>query len=630
MRILLVDDDEALMETLAQALIKQRYAVDIAADGATAQEFLDLFAYDLIVLDMLLPDIEGTALCQQLRRQGLDCPILMLTAQDASPDKVRALDAGADDYVIKPFDFQELCARMRALLRRNSQTATATLHWGAVSLSPDTFEVFYRAQQLHLTPKEYALLELLLRHPDRVYSLDAIIENLWSFEDPPSEDAVRTHVKGLRQKLKAGGAPKDLIETVYGVGYRLKPLDDESGDESDDDSAPPESLEQMPTRSDIATALATAWNQSSGEMHQRLSALDAAAAAIAEGAISPELRRAGHTQAHKLAGSLGCFGLPEGSRLARELEQLLQSEAPLTAAHCARFTQAVAQLRSLIEQKPGPSSTAFEETSGPAVDWLWLVGAPEAIAQDITAAAQAVELQSTRLPHCSSARERLQHQIPGAIALWLDETNFGEALLLLSALRRACSRTSPWQPPIPTEPELSRATVETLPALVLTEIQDFQQRLQLVQQGTARILSTVASPQAVVEAVQQVRRTVRPNASILVVDDDDHVLKLLQMALIAWGLQVTTLNAPEQLFQVLEAVHPDLLVLDIEMPGANGLEICQVLRADERWWQLPILFLTVHGETEVEQQAYSVGADDFVHKATMVQELPVRILNRLK
>ena len=130
----------------------------------------------------------------------------------------------ADDYVVKPFNFDELCARIRALLRRDSHVSTSDLHWGDLTLKPDTFEVFYSEHQLHTTPKEYALLELFLRHPHQVFSLDAIIEDIWSFEDPPSGDVVRTHIKGLRQKLKAGGAPKNFIETVYGLGYRLKAI----------------------------------------------------------------------------------------------------------------------------------------------------------------------------------------------------------------------------------------------------------------------------------------------------------------------------------------------------------------------------------------------------------------------
>ena len=165
MRLLLIDDDEALMETLAERLIKQRYAVDIATTGEMAQEFLDLFTYDLIVLDMMLPDIDGISLCQTLRHHDINCPLMMLTARDNSQDKVQALDAGADDYVLKPFDFEELCARIRALLRRDSQGAVSALQWGELTVYPETFEVWYDEHQLHTTPKEYALLELFLRHP---------------------------------------------------------------------------------------------------------------------------------------------------------------------------------------------------------------------------------------------------------------------------------------------------------------------------------------------------------------------------------------------------------------------------------------------------------------------------------
>ena len=230
MRILLVDDDAALMDILAERLIKQRYVVDVAADGKRAEEWASLFAYDVIVLDMGLPDIGGILLCQRLRKQKVVCPILMLTAKDASATKVKALNAGADDYVVKPFDFEELFARIRALGRRESTTLKAALQQGDLRIDPNTFEVFYRDRPLRMTPKEYALLELFLHHPNQVFSLDAIIDNLWSFEDLPSGDAVRTHVKGLRQKLKVGGAPKDLIETAYGLGYRLREIQPEAAE----------------------------------------------------------------------------------------------------------------------------------------------------------------------------------------------------------------------------------------------------------------------------------------------------------------------------------------------------------------------------------------------------------------
>jgi DNA-binding response OmpR family regulator/HPt (histidine-containing phosphotransfer) domain-containing protein len=346
MRILLVDDDETLMETLAESLIRQRYAVDMATNGETAQEFLALFPYDLIVLDRSLPDAEGISLCQRFRQQGITAPILMLTARDDSADKVQALDAGADDYVVKPFDFEELCARIRALLRRDSHQAKPELNWGHLSLNPVTFEVFYGDHQLHTTPKEYALLELFLRHPTQVFSLDTIIEDIWSFEDPPSGDAVRTHIKGLRQKLKAGGAPKSLIETVYGVGYRLHPLEPEAtlG------KPPSESDIRQPTPAEMVTSVAQAWETHQGTMQERLSVLEATAAAIDGGQLSTDLQQAGCSQAHKLAGSLGCYGFKEGSRIARELEQLLQRSAPLDDQQVDQIFQLVRRLRQNLSE----------------------------------------------------------------------------------------------------------------------------------------------------------------------------------------------------------------------------------------------------------------------------------------
>jgi DNA-binding response OmpR family regulator len=148
----------------------------------------------------------------------------MITARDTSTDKVLGLDAGADDYMVKPLDFPELLARIRALLRRGSAISSPILEWGDLHLDPATYEVSYHDNTLRLTPKEYKLLELLLRNGRRILSRNTIIERLWSFENPPEEGTVKTHIKSLRKKLKIVGAPTNLIETVHGIGYRLKEL----------------------------------------------------------------------------------------------------------------------------------------------------------------------------------------------------------------------------------------------------------------------------------------------------------------------------------------------------------------------------------------------------------------------
>lgn len=224
MRILLVEDNLRLAEALLEALTDQSYTVDPAYDGESAWEKARAIPYDLILLDVMLPKLDGISLCQRLRSCGYQLPILMLTARDTSTDKVKGLDAGADDYVVKPFDLQELLARVRALLRRGSCTQTSVLVWGGLSLNASTYEVYYLDMPIQLTPKEFSLLELLLSNGRRVLSRGVIIDKLWSSENSPEEDTVKAHIKSLRHKLKLVSAPEDFIETVHGIGYRLKQI----------------------------------------------------------------------------------------------------------------------------------------------------------------------------------------------------------------------------------------------------------------------------------------------------------------------------------------------------------------------------------------------------------------------
>ncbi|MEQ9238533.1 response regulator transcription factor [Coleofasciculus sp. E2-BRE-01] len=224
MRILLVEDDIYLAEALAEALAIQRYAVDTVSDGEAAWVQVNTLDYDLILLDMMLPKLDGIHLCKRLRSNGYQMPVLMITARDTSTDKVIGLDAGADDYMVKPLDIPELLARIRALLRRGQTVSPPILEWGQLRLDPGTYEVCYGDQTLRLTPKEYGLLELLICNGRQIMSRSAIIEHVWSIDNPPKEDTIKVHVKSLRSKLRAVGAPEDLIETVHGLGYRLKSL----------------------------------------------------------------------------------------------------------------------------------------------------------------------------------------------------------------------------------------------------------------------------------------------------------------------------------------------------------------------------------------------------------------------
>ena len=222
MRILVVEDNERIAQTLADVLEDQHYIVDIALDGEVGWQQAEAFNYDLILLDIMLPKLDGIKLCQRLRTSGYGGPILILTARDTSADKIVGLDTGADDYMVKPFDVNELTARVRALLRRGSTGRQPMLSWGELKLDPSTFAVTYADQTINLTPKEYQLLELFLRHRQRTFNQTELLDRLWKFEDTPNEEVVRAHIKRLRHKLTAVGAPKDLIQTMHGLGYRLK------------------------------------------------------------------------------------------------------------------------------------------------------------------------------------------------------------------------------------------------------------------------------------------------------------------------------------------------------------------------------------------------------------------------
>ncbi len=227
MHLLIAEDNADLATALATALRENDHDVDVVEDGEKAWEQLQHQSYDILLLDVMMPRLDGIRLCQRVRAQGYTQPILLLTARDASLDKVEGLDAGADDYLIKPIDVPELLARIRAILRRQqperAQIDESTLTWGALILNAGTHETVYGDQPIRLTPTEFSVLELFLNHGRRVLSCSAINQHLWPAGDGPEDDAIRTHIKTLRHKLKAVGAPSTVIETVFGVGYRLGP-----------------------------------------------------------------------------------------------------------------------------------------------------------------------------------------------------------------------------------------------------------------------------------------------------------------------------------------------------------------------------------------------------------------------
>jgi len=222
MRILLVEDDVDQLEPLQAALSEAGHIVDGVEDGATAQWILSKRDYDLLILDWLLPEISGLSLCQQYRRLGKTAPVLLLTAKDAIVDKISALDAGADDYLIKPADVFELLARVRALGRRSPLWKGDTLQVEDMTLHLSTLTIERGEQSMQLSTREFLFLEYLMRHPRQILSRSQIEQALWEWGNEPESNAITVLVRRLRQRLQMIGAVS-WLETVYGMGYRLNP-----------------------------------------------------------------------------------------------------------------------------------------------------------------------------------------------------------------------------------------------------------------------------------------------------------------------------------------------------------------------------------------------------------------------
>lgn len=222
MRLLVIEDEVDFAKALADGLRRQGYAVDIATNGEQGSFLADVNEYDLAILDLNLPDIDGLEVCQELHSLKPELLVLILTARDALDDKVRGLDMGADDYLVKPFHFQELLARVRALLRRNASSArTPVLQWGDLRLDPATHTVWQGKRRLDLTRKEFAILEYFMRHPDRVVSQEELLERVWDMNANPFTNTVRVHIRSLRKKLGDSAESSRYIKTVVGVGYCL-------------------------------------------------------------------------------------------------------------------------------------------------------------------------------------------------------------------------------------------------------------------------------------------------------------------------------------------------------------------------------------------------------------------------
>ncbi|WP_017327728.1 response regulator [Synechococcus sp. PCC 7336] len=604
MRILLVEDDELLRKALSECLAGEHYAIDAVADAKTAWEYLSVFSYDLVVLDVLLPGQDGIRFCQELRSRGYSLPVLLLSARDTSINKIEGLDAGADDFVTKPFDIDELAARIRALLRRGRPESSPILQWGQLSLDPSQAVVTYGGQPITLTPKEYALLELFLRNRQRVLSFNKIMDSLWPAGEYPGKDTVRSHIKDLRQRLQAVGAPYDTIATVRGRGYRLKLPAPTVNPQADALGTP---KPQTARKAEYLAARAEVWEQYQSRFAERLNVLSEACSRLKRHGLDREFQQRAAREAHTLAGTLGTFGLAEGSRLARELESILLGIDSPDTVQVTLLDALATALRYEIEVSPSERAAWLERGQSPLV---LIAGCNAGMAQQLAEQAAAVGLRTAIASTSAEIRQAIAQEIPSAafIDLSLLRDAEAEAADSIAALAQQT-------PPVP--------------VIAIGESDRLSDRIEATRLGASTFLKTPVTPEQAFEVLTQALSRSHAGAKVMVVDDDPQLLQRLTTLLEPWGFKLSLLDDPRQFWQVLEAVKPDLVVLDVAMPHVSGIELCQVLRGDPDWNRLPVLFLTARSDAEIRRKVFAVGADDHVNKPVVAAELANRILNRL-
>jgi diguanylate cyclase (GGDEF)-like protein len=614
LKILLVEDDLLSASVLSQLLAELNYTIDAVTNVEMAWQHIETYLYDLVILNIILPDGDGFSLCARLRSAGYTMPILLLTTQDCTKNRVIGLEAGADDYVVKPYEFDELIARIRSLLRRyrDQSTLTQEIKWEKICLDFRMNIVTYNQQPLRLTQKEYGLLEIFLRHPQQTFSRGALLDRVWSAGEFPSEDAVTTHIKGLRQKLKAAGLSQDPIETLYGMGYRLKP-EPNPKIVNHPEPLPTHNLDdnsQELAKARVQMAIAEISKKLQVSLIESIALFDRVAIALAANKLEVDLRYRGFMEAHRLIGSLGSLGFSEGSAIARQIEQLLNSNFRLAP------TDAVL-LKELIKNLQTSSCSDLPKIAIPPnvskLPLLLIVNNDPSFTRELQAESETWGMRVQIAVDLTDAKAKIDQETPDVILLDVILPNsVKDGLNLLNELTES-------------RPQIAK--------VIMAAMSDLSDRVMVARQGGCSFIEKpIFSAEEVVNAITQLllQRQNSDRPKVMIVDDDPATLQILATMLGNWKIEVKTLQDPEKFWQVLELTSPDLLILDLIMPKYSGLDLCQAVRTDPLWQDLPIVFLSAHGDQDTVRQILAAGADDYLSKPVMEADLQTRLLSRLQ
>lgn len=356
-------------------------------------------------------------------------------------------------------------------------------------------------------------------------------------------------------------------------------------------------------------AIGQMWQDFQERLQGQLAKLEEAIAQLSTNSLTPDGRQFAQTIAHRLIGSLGAFGMPQAAELARQIERTLKTPTPaVQSEEAVQLKSLLGQLRQVIQQLPTFTTTVPTPVLKSSDRVVLLIDDDTDLIERMQAHASNWSIHLEAVTDLTLARQRLQYLTPDAIILDLTFPNTTESgLTLLAQLKHQ---------------------FPTIPVLVLTGLGDLTKRVEVTRLRANAFLQKPATPTEVFQAVSQLLHRIDTiNARLLIVDDDPALLSMLEAQLQPWGFQVTTLADSSQFWQYLEATTPDLLLLDVAMPGFSGIELCQVVKSDPRWSRLPVLLLSAHADADTLYRALAAGADDYILKPIVEADLIQRILN---
>ncbi|ABW32189.1 response regulator transcription factor [Acaryochloris marina] len=656
MKILLVEDQENIINELLNIFSQYNYIVDVVRDGELGWKYSTAFEYDLIIIDIITPKIDGISLCKKLRTEGYFTPILLLTEQGSLTAKINGLDAGADDYLVQPYHQAELISRIRALIRRCSTSPLPILSWENLLLNQSTCEVNYDELPLKLTNTEYELLALLMRDSQHVFSCEELIDRLWSSEDFPSPATVRSHIRRLRQKLSEAGAPKDLISTVHGRGYYLKPLIDNinnrdiphrNSKENNNEviivnkSAilEPESVNaknKYPKSSYVYQEYLNYLNELwSKEKQGYMNSIEKLSQSILS--LNSFKDKGKNTTNilniyHQLIGAFGIFGLSYAMRILNNCKNIIISEStPFNDSIYLEIHESLTQLKQHL------SNNKIIENNANFNSYLKLfIVTNKAINHGQRIIQLGIELRVI-IHFIILSDEGCGNDITSGVDQSKPEINIlsPDVVLILLSDKLAISNNENLSI-IDNKNviDIYNFFVNSHPFVEFYISSEFKVR-QIYKLKKQKDIFTIVDTSIfsqLTPAITQIAELLDhlKEVHVIIIDSDEDWLCSIPNVIKQKGYTATTLADDSQFWTVLEVIHPDALIIEYKSPQIDSTEICRLIRNHPYWNYLPILLLVDGLKVENQNLLYQVGADDILFKPISSNELANRISHRLK